>query len=109
MPKGVKKTNTGYMGNPDLPSKGTVYEYTAEMVSEIQKCKEDILYFAENYFYILNIDEGKKKKGDYQQPSYSAIFARAQVNTPPQPHFPTDDKTHLSMQPRMQSAMQTNI
>ena len=65
MPKGVKKTNTGYMGNPDLPSKGTVYEYTAEMVSEIQKCKEDILYFAENYFYILNIDEGKKKIGLY--------------------------------------------
>ena len=57
----------------------------------------------------IQIDEEKQKKGENQQPSYSAIFARAQVNTPPQPLFPTDEKTHLSMQPRMQSAMQTNI
>jgi hypothetical protein len=57
----------------------------------------------------IRIDEGKQKRGKNQQPSYSAIFARAQVNTPPQPLFPPDEKTHLSMQPRMQSAMQTSI
>ena len=28
-------------------------------VSEIIKCKNDIIYFAENYFWIISLDQGK--------------------------------------------------
>ena len=49
------------MGNPNVPARGAEFEYTAEMASELEKCKDDILYFAENYFYVLNLDRGKEK------------------------------------------------
>jgi hypothetical protein len=52
---------TGYLGNQNLPTKGTVYDYTEEQIKEIEKCGSSILHFAENYFYILNLDEGKQK------------------------------------------------
>lgn len=57
----AKKKNIGYMGNPNLPTKGATFDYTAEMILDIDKCKKDILYFAENYFFILNLDEGRQK------------------------------------------------
>lgn len=60
MPK-VKKDKF-YMGNPNVPARGAEFEYTPEMVQEIEKCKKDILYFAENYFTILNLEAGKKEK-----------------------------------------------
>ncbi len=53
--------NSGYMGNENLPTKNSRFEYTQEQIEEIQKCQDNILHFAENYFYILNIDEGKQK------------------------------------------------
>jgi hypothetical protein len=53
--------NSYYLNNPNLPTKGATFDYTPEMVEEIDKCKEDLLHFAENYFYILNIDEGRIK------------------------------------------------
>jgi hypothetical protein len=31
------------------------------MVIDLQKCKEDIIYFAENFFYIVTLDNGKQK------------------------------------------------
>lgn len=49
------------MGNENLPTKGSTFEYTQEQIEEIVKCQENILHFAENYFYILNLDEGKQK------------------------------------------------
>jgi len=48
-----------YLGNPNLPSSEARFEYTPEMVEEIEKCKNDMLYFAENYFYIVT-DNGKE-------------------------------------------------
>jgi hypothetical protein len=50
-----------YMGNPNVPSKGAEFEYTPKMVKEIDKCKNDILHFAENYFFILIPGKGKEK------------------------------------------------
>jgi hypothetical protein len=50
-----------YMNNPALPTAGADFEWTPEMVSELKKCKENILHFAENYFFIINLDEGKQK------------------------------------------------
>lgn len=49
------------MNNPALPTAQAQFEYTPEMVAEIKKSKENILHFAENYFYIVNLDEGKQK------------------------------------------------
>ncbi len=55
------KKNKGYMGNDNLPTKGTTYDWTPEMINELSKCKTDIMHFAQNHFYILNVDEGKQK------------------------------------------------
>ncbi len=55
------KKDKFYMGNPNVPSKGAEFEYTPEMARELEKCKNDILYFAENYFYILIPGKGKEK------------------------------------------------
>jgi len=56
-----RKKDSLYMGNPNVPSRGAEFEYTEEMLSEISKCKEDILYFAEEYFTILIPGKGKEK------------------------------------------------
>lgn len=45
-----------YLNNPNLPTANSGYEYTPEMVRAIQKCKEDIIYFAEHFFYINGIN-----------------------------------------------------
>lgn len=50
-----------YMNNPALPTAGAGFEWTPEMVAELKKCRENILHFAENYFFIINLDEGKQK------------------------------------------------
>lgn len=49
------------MNNPALPTVEAQFEWTPEMVSELKKCKENILHFAENYFYIVTNDDGKQK------------------------------------------------
>lgn len=52
-----------YMGNVNLPAPGSAYDYSnhPEWVDEIKKCTKSLLHFAENYFYIINIDEGRQK------------------------------------------------
>src|SRR5574344_563379 len=50
-----------FEGNSQLRAAGEAYEYTPEMINEVVRCKEDILYFASNYFYIQNLDKGKIK------------------------------------------------
>jgi len=50
-----------YMNNPALPTADAKFEWTPEMISEIKKCEGNILHFAENYFYIISLDEGKQK------------------------------------------------
>ena len=37
------------------------FEWTPEMVKTLKKAKQNILYFAENFFYIVNLDRGKIK------------------------------------------------
>lgn len=56
-----KDTSKYYLGNENLPVKGSQFEYTPNQIKELSKCSKNILHFAENYFYILNIDDGKKK------------------------------------------------
>ena len=49
-----------YRGDRNVPKSEAQFEWTPKMVQELKKCKEDILYFAENYFYIVNLDRGKE-------------------------------------------------
>lgn len=50
-----------YLGNDKLPTSDTLHEYTPEMINEIKKCKKNLLHFAENHFFIVNLDRGKEK------------------------------------------------
>lgn len=48
-----------YLNNPALPTSRASFEYTPKMVRDIKKCGQNILHFAENFFYIIDPDEGK--------------------------------------------------
>ena len=50
-----------YLGNKNLPRPDFEFEWTPSMVAELKKAKRNILYFAENFFYIVNLDRGKEK------------------------------------------------
>jgi hypothetical protein len=50
-----------YRGSKHVPIAGAPYEFTADMVMELQRCREDIVYFAENFFTVVTLNEGKKK------------------------------------------------
>lgn len=50
-----------YLNNPNLPTAAAQFEYTPQMIAEIKKCRDHIIHFAENYFYIINMDEGRMK------------------------------------------------
>lgn len=50
-----------YLKNKRLPRSDLEIEWTPQRIAEIRKCKENLRYFAENYFYIVDVDEGKKK------------------------------------------------
>lgn len=45
-----------YLNNPNLPKETSDYDYTPEMVEAMKRCREDIIYFAENHFYINGIN-----------------------------------------------------
>ena len=50
-----------YMGNRNLPTDKAEFEWTPKMVADLKKCKRNLLYFAENYFTIVNLDRGREK------------------------------------------------
>lgn len=50
-----------YRGSKNIPVAGAEYAFTADMVEEIRKCKESIIYFAENFFFVVTVDKGKQK------------------------------------------------
>ena len=47
-----------YLGNPNLKKTNVQVEWTEERVLEFLKCKEDPVYFANNYIKIVSLDEG---------------------------------------------------
>lgn len=55
-------------GNPNLKRPNTKLAYTKEHIEEYMKCAKDWKFFAERYYYILDIDKGmvQPKIRDYQ-------------------------------------------
>lgn len=49
-----------YLGNKNLPTDKAKFEYTPQMVNHLTKAKRNLLYFAENFFYIVNLDTGRQ-------------------------------------------------
>ena len=47
-----------YLGNPNLKKANTPIEFTEENIIEFLKCKDDPVYFANNYIKIVSLDEG---------------------------------------------------
>ena len=48
-----------YLGNKNLPRPHSEFDWTPEMVANLKKCKKNILHFAENFFFIVNLDRGR--------------------------------------------------
>jgi hypothetical protein len=68
-------TEKYYLGNTRLPTAGTEYEYTPQMVNDLKKSKKSLLYFAENFFYIINLERGREliKLHKYQKRILKAL------------------------------------
>lgn len=60
------KEKNAYKNNVLLKNKGVKMPFTMEMLEEIVKCKNDVLYFLENYAEITNLDEGVQKFKPFQ-------------------------------------------
>jgi hypothetical protein len=50
--------NNSYNGNDLLKPAGFEMQFTSDQVKELMKCKEDPIYFIENYCYIVSLDKG---------------------------------------------------
>ena len=72
------KAQTFYLGNKNLPEPETTFQWTPEMVEDLEKCRKSILHFAK-YFYIVNLDEGKQpiKLYTYQKRLLKALVENA--------------------------------
>lgn len=55
----VEMSEQYYLGNKSLPTAESEYEWTPEMVAALAKAKEDVHYFAETFFTIIN---GERKR-----------------------------------------------
>ena len=51
-------SNDVYLGNPLLKKANTSIEFTQENIEEYIKCKQDPVYFANNYVKIVTLDHG---------------------------------------------------
>lgn len=50
-----------FKGNENLLRGNATLKWTKEMEEDLKLCRKSILHFAENHFYIVTLDEGKKK------------------------------------------------
>ncbi len=73
--KALDKDRHCYNGNTKLMKSGTILSYTEEQIMEIYRCATDIIYFIENYVYIVNMDHGliKFKLYPYQREMIKAF------------------------------------
>jgi len=52
------KQGDAYLSNPNLKRANTPIQWSEEQIIEFLRCKDDPVYFAENYVKIVNVDEG---------------------------------------------------
>jgi len=57
----LKKDDKFYLGNINLPNPDMEFEWTPEMVKSLKKARQNIIHFAEGFFHIVNLDQGKMK------------------------------------------------
>lgn len=50
-----------YLGNKNLPTANATFDWSPVMIADLKKCKRNLLYFAENFFTIVNLDRGREK------------------------------------------------
>ncbi len=64
-----------YLGNNLLKGLGVPHKFTKKQVEEYIKCKDDVIYFLENYVKIVHVDEGLVpfKMYDFQRKLINAI------------------------------------
>ena len=55
-----------YLGNVHLPADSAEFEWTPKMVNDLKKSRKNILYFAEKFFYIVNLDRGRDRISLYK-------------------------------------------
>jgi len=55
----LKKDDKFYLGNTNLPNPNMEFDWTPEMVKSLKKSRQNILHFAENFFHIVNLDQGR--------------------------------------------------
>lgn len=60
-PEDVLVDASFYKGNENLLRGNSQFKWTDQMIDELKLCNKSILHFAENYFYITTLDDGKKK------------------------------------------------
>ena len=48
-----------YLGNDKLPTKQATFEWTQDMVASLKKCSTNLVHFAENFYTIVNLDQGR--------------------------------------------------
>lgn len=72
----MKNHENYYLGNKNLPKTDTQYDWTPEMLKHLDKSRTDILHFAQNFFYIVNLDKGKQliKLHDCQLRVLTSLF-----------------------------------
>lgn len=58
-----------YLNNRSLPTVASEYEWTPEMIAALARAKEDIHYFAQTFFTIINGNRQREciKMRDYQK------------------------------------------
>lgn len=80
-----------YSKDPSLRGEGEQYPFTPDLIEEYIRCKRDIIYFAEKYFYIINLDKGKIRipLREYQKKMLKSFIT-------PQP----DKRHHICLLPR---------
>ena len=59
-------SNDVYLGNPLLKRANTPIEFTKEQIEEYIKCKDDPVYFAQNYVQIVTLDHGLQPFKTYE-------------------------------------------
>lgn len=73
----VEMNEQYYLGNKSLPTAESQYEWTPEMIAALAKAKDDVHYFAETFFTIIN---GERKREHIQLREYQKRTLKSMQN-----------------------------